>query len=68
MNPYAKPKERKVGAQRPKITHLPKSVETRTRRERQAEKRAVAAERRAIKKAARRLLKEQLLKELEQDE
>jgi hypothetical protein len=68
MNPYAKPKERKVGAQRPKITHLPKSVETRTRRERQAEKREVAAERRAIKKAARRLLKEQLLKELEQDE
>ena len=68
MEPYAKPNEQKVGAQRPKITHLPKSIETRTRRERQAEKQAVAAERRAIKKAARRLLKEQLLKELEQDE
>ena len=68
MDPYAKPTERKVGARRPKITHLPKSVETRTRRERQTEKQAVAAERRAIKKAARRLLKEQLLKELEQDE
>jgi hypothetical protein len=68
MDPYAKPNEEKVGAQRPKITHLPNSVERRTRRERQAEKQAVAAERRAIKKAARRLLREQLLKELEQDE
>jgi hypothetical protein len=68
VNPYAKPNEQKVGAQRPKITHLPNSVERRTRRERQAEKQAVAAERRAIKKAARRLLREQLLKELEQDE
>jgi hypothetical protein len=67
MDPYAKPTERRVGAQRPKITHLPNSVERRTRRERQAEKQAVIAERRAIKKAARRLLKEQLLKELEQD-
>jgi hypothetical protein len=68
VDPYAKPSEQKVGAQRPKITHLPNSVERRTRRERQAEKQAVAAERRAIKKAARRLLKEQLLKELEQGE
>jgi hypothetical protein len=68
VDPYAKPNEQKVGAQRPKITHLPNSVERRTRRDRQAEKQAVAAERRAIKKAARRLLKEQLLKELEQDE
>jgi hypothetical protein len=68
VNPYAKPNEQKVGAQRPKITHLPNSVERRTRRERQAEKQAVAAERRAIKKAARRLLKEHLLKELEQEE
>lgn len=68
MDPYAKPNEQKVGAQRPQITHLPNSVERRTRRDRQAEKQAVAAERRAIKKAARRNLKEQLLKELEQDE
>jgi hypothetical protein len=67
VEPYAKPNEQKVGAQRPKITHLPNSVEKRTRRERQAEKQGVAAERRAIKKAARRLLKEQLLKELEQE-
>jgi hypothetical protein len=65
MDPYAKPKERRVGAQRPKITHLPRSVETRTRRERQAEKQAVAAERRKIKKAARHHLKQQLIEELE---
>ncbi|PYJ68923.1 MAG: hypothetical protein DME75_12070 [Verrucomicrobia bacterium] len=68
MDPYAKPKERKVGAQRPRITHLPKSIETRTRRERQAEKQAVAAERRAIKKSARRHLKRQLLEELKESE
>jgi hypothetical protein len=61
VDPYAKPNEQKVGAQRPKITHLPSSVERRTRREREAEKQAVAAERRAIKKAARRYLKKQLL-------
>jgi hypothetical protein len=68
MDPYAKPKERKVGAERPKISHLPKSVETRTRRERQAEKQAIAAERRAIKKAARRHLRKQLIEELEDSE
>lgn len=61
MNPYAKPNERKVGAKRPKISHLPRAVETRTRSERQAEKQAVAAERRAIKKSARRHLKQDLL-------
>ncbi len=66
MDPYAKPKERKVGPQRPKITHLPSSAETWTRRERQAEKQAVATERRAIKKSARRHLKQQLLAELEE--
>ena len=65
MDPYAKPKERRVGAQRPKITHVPHSIEPRTRRQRQAEKQAVAAERRKIKKAARRHLRQQLLKELE---
>jgi hypothetical protein len=46
---------------------LPKSIEKRTRREREAEKQAVAAERRAIKKAARRHLEKQLLKELEEN-
>ncbi|HEU5314112.1 MAG TPA: hypothetical protein VFU08_09820 [Candidatus Udaeobacter sp.] len=65
MDPYAKPRERKVGARRPKISHLAESVNRRTRRERQAEKEAVAAERRAIKKAARRHLKQQLLEELD---
>ena len=65
MDPYAKPKERRVGVQRPKITHLPEAAETRTRKERQAEKQAVAAERRAIKKSARQNLKRQLLAEME---
>jgi hypothetical protein len=65
MDPYAKPKEQKVGVRRPKISHLAQSLEKRTRTERQAEKEAVAAERRAIKKAARRHLKEQLLEELD---
>ena len=64
MDPYARPNERKVGAQRPKITHLPSAVETRTRQERQAEKQAVAAERRAIKKSARRHLKQDLEEEI----
>lgn len=66
MDPYAKPKERKVGAHRPKIRHLSPATEPRTRRERQAEKETVVAERRAIKKAARRHLQQQLLKELEE--
>jgi hypothetical protein len=64
MDPYAKPKERNIGARRPKIRHVSQSVELRTRRERLAEKQAVAAKRRAIKKAARQHLKEQLLHEL----
>ncbi|MEP6685271.1 MAG: hypothetical protein ABJB22_00715 [Verrucomicrobiota bacterium] len=67
MNPYAKPNERKVGAQRPKISHLSSAIETRTRREREAEKQAVAAARRAIKKSARRHLKHELMADLEQD-
>ena len=66
MDPYAKPKEQNIGARRPKIRHVSQSVEPRTRRERQAEKQGVAAERRAIKKAARRHLKEQLLCELDE--
>ena len=67
MDAYAKPNEKKIGANRPKITHLPGALETRTRQERQAEKQAVAAERRAIKKSARRHLKRQLLEELQED-
>jgi hypothetical protein len=66
MDPYAKPKERNVGARRPKIRHVSQAVESRTRRQRQAEKQGVAAKRRAIKKAARRHLKEQLLRELDE--
>jgi hypothetical protein len=42
IDPYAKPKERKVGAKRPKISHLARVVDTRTRKVRQAEKQAVA--------------------------
>jgi hypothetical protein len=68
VDPYTKPKERKVGARRPKISHFAQSVERRTRRERQAEKEAMAAERRAIKKAARRHSKQQLLQELDEAE
>ena len=64
MEPYANPKEKKVGAQRPKISHLPSAVETRTRQERQAEKQAVAAERRAIKKSARQHLQKELDEEI----
>jgi hypothetical protein len=66
MDPYAKPKERNIGARRPKIRHVSQSVEPRSPRERQAEKQGVAAKRRAIKKAARRHLKEQLLRELKE--
>lgn len=66
MDPYATPNERKVGAQRPKLLHLPKTIDRRTRKEREAAKEAVAAERRAIKKSARRHLKQQLLDELDQ--
>jgi len=68
MNPYAKPNERKVGVQRPKISHLPIKIDKRTRSERQAEKQAVAAERRVIKKSARQNLKRKLLDELEEAE
>ena len=64
MHPYAKPNEKKIGANRPKISHLPTDLDKRTRRERQAEKQAVAAERRAIKKAARRDLKHELEEEI----
>jgi len=65
MNPYAKPSERKVGAQRPKISHVARKINNRSRQQRQAEKQAVAAERRAIKKSARQHLKRRLLADLE---
>jgi hypothetical protein len=66
MDPYAKPKERKVGAKRPKFSHLPSEIDKRTRQDRQAEKQAVAAERRAIKKSARQNLKQELLDDLDE--
>jgi hypothetical protein len=65
VNPYAKSNERKIGAQRPKISHLPSEIDERTRGQRRVEKEAVAAERRAIKKSARQDLKKKLMKELE---
>ena len=65
MNPYTKPGEKKVGANRPRITHLPEAMENRTRNERLAQKQAVVAERRKIKKAARRHLKKELLSDAE---
>jgi hypothetical protein len=69
MNPYARPKEPKVGRHRPKIQHVaPDPANPLTRRDRLAEKEEVAAERRAIKKSARRHLKEQMLSELEHEE
>ena len=64
MEPYAKPKEKKIGENRPKISHLPSELETRTRQQRQAEKQGVAAERRAIKKSARRHWKKELEEEI----
>jgi hypothetical protein len=65
MNPYASPKERKVGANRPKIEHVAETAtQRRTRRERQAQKEGVAAERRAIKKSARQHLKRELQTDL----
>jgi hypothetical protein len=66
MDPYAKPKERKVGAQRPKVSHLPRKIDNRTRSQRQADKQAVAAERRAIKKSARQHFKQELTSDLEE--
>jgi len=66
MDPYAKPNERKVGTQRPKISHLPSKIDMRTRKDREVEKQAVAAERRAIKKSARQDLKKNLMEELEE--
>ena len=64
MDPYAKPNERKVGANRPKISHVHHKIDKRTRQDRQREKQAVVDERRAIKKAARRELQKQLREEL----
>ena len=67
MDPYAQPKEPRTGANRPKIQHVAEDpAQRRTRRERQAEKEAVAAERRAIKKSARRHLKQEMISDLDE--
>jgi hypothetical protein len=64
MDPYAKRNEPRVGANRPKISHLPADVDARTRQDRQREKQSVVDERRSIKKAARQELKRKLRDEL----
>ena len=69
MNPYASPDEKKVGANRPKIQHIAETeTQRRTRREREAEKQGVAAERRAIKKSARRHLKKEMLETVDESD
>ena len=67
MDPYAKRNERRVGANRPKISHLPTEADGRSRKDRLREKQAVEDERRAIKKAARQELKRTLRNELERE-
>src|SRR5438128_11792930 len=64
---YARPSARRVGVNRPKMSHLPREIDKRTRSQRRADKQEVTAERRAIKKAARRNLKKQLQDELAQE-
>ena len=64
MDPYPKRNERRVGANRPKISHVPADADHRTRKDRQHEKQAVVDERRAIKKAARQEVKRKLRDEL----
>jgi len=66
VDPYAKPKEQKIGAQRPRIAHLPRAIDRRSRKERQVEKQAVTDQRRAIKKSARQHLRRQLREELDE--
>ena len=69
MDPYANPKETKVGPNRPTIQHIAETeTQRRTRSERQAEKQAVTAERRAIKKSARRHLKKEMLADLHESD
>lgn len=65
MNPYAKPAEKKIGTLRPRFQHLAPEIDSRTRAQRQSEKQAVIAERRAIKKSARRHLQNELHAELD---
>ncbi|PYJ40508.1 MAG: hypothetical protein DME86_11945 [Verrucomicrobia bacterium] len=67
MDPYAKPGERKVGEHRPRIEHVsPGEARSKNRQERQAEKQQIVAERRAIKKSARRHLHRLLERDLDE--
>ena len=67
MDAYARPSERKTGANRPQLPHrAPDPDRHVTPRERQAEKEAVATTRRAIKKSARRHLKKEMLADLDE--
>ncbi|HEY2101686.1 MAG TPA: hypothetical protein VGH08_00390 [Chthoniobacterales bacterium] len=65
MDAYARPGEHKVGERRPRIDHLPANEVRSTRRERELKKQQIAAERRAIKKSARRHLQRQLQRDLD---
>jgi hypothetical protein len=64
MDAYAQPNERQIGKNRPRISHLPPTTDTRTHSDRQREKEGVAAARRRIKKSARRHLQRELQREL----
>ena len=67
MDAYAKPGERKTGDHRPQIEHLtPDETRRKSRSQRQFEKEQVLAERRAIKKSARRHLQRELERELDE--
>jgi hypothetical protein len=67
VDPYASPRETKIGGNRPTIQHVAETAtERRTRSERLADKAAVRAQRRAIKKGARRHLKQQMLAEVKE--
>jgi len=68
VDPYAKPGERKVGAHRPRIEHVAPEETRKSREDRQGEKQQVAAERRAIKKSARRHLQRQMHRDLDDGE
>ncbi len=65
MKPYARPAERQTGEQRPRVMHAPPGTGLPPRAEREAARQAVATARRAIKKSARRQLKETLAQELD---
>lgn len=69
MEPYAKPGERRIGENKPRVLHVaPDIAKQSNARERQIEKQRIAAARRAIKKSARRHLKDQLNSDLRESD